>query len=309
MDDLVSRRAATDTALEFIVEYLGGAFDEDLQKKLLDRMLALPYAEPEWHDCDPTDKSTLPEPGSWAIWSDKEGHRIIARWKEDAIDHFFPDQRMFDFNLEDAIAWTEIPKRTKNTYDIDALKELPPAKPEPQWIPVTEGLPKKRDWYLGTFKEPDTGWINPIPFICDYVGKKTKATTKEGWILKECTDREECIDYYFNLECVAWMPLPMSYSERRQDDFPVSDACNPKDHWNPERTMRKTDIFIVYLKSGNMVQIEADKYFIDGIDLAFSRDNKTVAQFRYAEVEGWVKTDIDVFIQDQLERRKRGGYA
>jgi hypothetical protein len=47
MDDLVSRRAATDTALEFIVEYLGGAFDENLQKKLLDRMLELPSAEPE----------------------------------------------------------------------------------------------------------------------------------------------------------------------------------------------------------------------------------------------------------------------
>ena len=153
----------------------------------------------EWHDCDPTDKSTLPEPGSWAIWSDKEGHRIIARWKEDAIDHFFPDQRMFDFNLEDAVAWMEIPERTKNA------KELP------RWIPVTDGLPEKRDGYLGIFKDPDTGWINHTLFICDYVGKETKATTKEGWILKGCTDRDEHIDYYFNLECVAWRPLSEPY--------------------------------------------------------------------------------------------------
>ena len=80
---------------------------------------------------------------------------------------------------------------------------------EPRWIPVSEKLPNDRDWYLGIFKEPDTGWINPIPFICDYVGKETKATTKEFWILRGFTDRDvrDC-DYYFNLECVAWMPWP-----------------------------------------------------------------------------------------------------
>ena len=93
---------------------------------------------------------------------------------------------------------------TRDAFDM-AIKALT----EQQWIPVSERLPEKRDWYLGIFKEPDTGWINPIPFICDYLlGTKTKATTKEGWILKYCTDREEYIDYYFNLECVAWMPLP-----------------------------------------------------------------------------------------------------
>lgn len=78
-----------------------------------------------------------------------------------------------------------------------------------KWIPVSERLPEERDWYLGIFKEPDTGWINPIPFICDYLlGMKTEATTEDGWILKNCTDREKRIDYYFNLECVAWLPLP-----------------------------------------------------------------------------------------------------
>ena len=98
------------------------------------------------------------------------------------------------------------------------LNNLPTAQPEQRWIPCSERLPEERDWYLGIFKEPDTGWINPIPFICDYLlGTKTKATTKEGWILKGHTDREEYIDYYFNLECVAWMPLPEPYKGGEQD--------------------------------------------------------------------------------------------
>ena len=98
------------------------------------------------------------------------------------------------------------------------LNNLPSAQPEQRWIPCSERLPEERDWYLGIFKEPDTGWINPIPFICDYLlGTKTKATTKEGWILKGHTDREEYIDYYFNLECVAWMPLPEPYKGGEQD--------------------------------------------------------------------------------------------
>ena len=97
---------------------------------------------------------------------------------------------------------------------VDEISALPSAQPELKWIHVNERLPKERDWYLGIFKEPDTGWINPTPFICDYLlATKTKATTKEGWILKGHTDREEYIDYYFNLECVAWMSLPKPYKE------------------------------------------------------------------------------------------------
>lgn len=91
------------------------------------------------------------------------------------------------------------------------VKNMPPVTPAQRWTPVSEKLPNDRDWYLGIFKEPDTGWINPLPFICDYVGSETKATTKEYWILRGFTDMDGHIDYYFNLECVAWMPLPKPY--------------------------------------------------------------------------------------------------
>lgn len=82
-----------------------------------------------------------------------------------------------------------------------------------KWIETDKMLPKDRDWYLGIFQEPDTGWINPIPFICNYLlGVTTKATTKEGWIIKDCTDDiDEPSEYYANLHCVAWMPLPEPY--------------------------------------------------------------------------------------------------
>lgn len=93
------------------------------------------------------------------------------------------------------------------------VKKEPPVTPKQRWIPVSEKLPNDRDWYLGIFKEPDTGWVNLLPFICDYVGHETKATTKEHWILRGFTDIDEHIDYYFNLECVAWMPLPEPYKE------------------------------------------------------------------------------------------------
>ena len=85
------------------------------------------------------------------------------------------------------------------------------------WIPTKERLPEERDWYLGIFKEPDTGWINSLPFICDYVGCDTGATTKDFWILRGLTDREEYDNYYFGLECVAWQPLPDPYQESEDE--------------------------------------------------------------------------------------------
>ena len=50
----------------------------------------------------------LPEDGKWAIWCDKKGRIQKARFKMDAIDHFYPEPPVFQ--LEEAIAWVPLPK-------------------------------------------------------------------------------------------------------------------------------------------------------------------------------------------------------
>ena len=88
------------------------------------------------------------------------------------------------------------------------INSLPSVQVEQKWIPVKKELPKDRSWNLGIFRESDTGWVNPIPFVCDYVGRETPITTKDFWIIKE---HDGAIDYYRNLECIAWQPLPEFY--------------------------------------------------------------------------------------------------
>jgi hypothetical protein len=52
----------------------------------------------------------LPRDGSWNIFTD--GKNIsVERYKEDAIDHFFPNGRWFQ--LEDVIAWMPLPEPYK----------------------------------------------------------------------------------------------------------------------------------------------------------------------------------------------------
>lgn len=52
-------------------------------------------------------KTQLPKSGKWCIFTD--GKNIsVERYKEDAIDHFFPPGRWF--NLEDVVAWMPLPE-------------------------------------------------------------------------------------------------------------------------------------------------------------------------------------------------------
>ena len=83
------------------------------------------------------------------------------------------------------------------------------------WIPCSERLPEERDWCLAVFEEVDTGFIG-LPYIAEYLmGKHTIATTEDGWIIHNCTDREDVSsEYYKKLRCVAWQPLPEPFKER-----------------------------------------------------------------------------------------------
>ena len=46
MSDLIDRQDAIKTALEYFVEYLGGAFNENGQREIMARFQRLPSAEP-----------------------------------------------------------------------------------------------------------------------------------------------------------------------------------------------------------------------------------------------------------------------
>ena len=50
MSDIIDKQAAIETALEFFVEFLGGAFYENSQKELIARFQRLPSAQ-QWIPC------------------------------------------------------------------------------------------------------------------------------------------------------------------------------------------------------------------------------------------------------------------
>jgi hypothetical protein len=118
----------------------------------------------------------------------------------------------------DTISRTDTLERFKKLYFDDdtvircaelVLGGMPSVQPKAKWIRTSERVPDHREWYLGIFKETDTGWVNGIPFVCEYIGHDTKCTTKDFWVIMNGSDVEEPFgDYYRSLECVAWTELP-----------------------------------------------------------------------------------------------------
>lgn len=58
---------------------------------------------PRWIPCS----ERLPEDGKWCLFTDGE-NMCVERYKHDAIDHFFPNGRWFEF--DDAVAWMPLPE-------------------------------------------------------------------------------------------------------------------------------------------------------------------------------------------------------
>lgn len=79
-NDLISRQAAIETALTYLVEYCGAAFDEDMQRMLKDQLDSLPSAQPfeiqEILDYLDTKLHPIISPEHWNIYS--ELHDMIS---------------------------------------------------------------------------------------------------------------------------------------------------------------------------------------------------------------------------------------
>jgi len=89
------------------------------------------------------------------------------------------------------------------------LKELKQLREQIRWIPVSERLPKERDWYLAVFKESDTGF-QLIPRVADYIGRG-----ENKWQLMD--EDSLSSEYRDLLECIAWMPLPEPYKAESEE--------------------------------------------------------------------------------------------
>ena len=111
---------------------IGSGILEKVYKKIMDAPTI--ELEQRWIPVE----ERLPEAGSWAIWCSNKGIIQVARWKMDAIDHFFPDQGFFQ--LDDAVAWMPLPKpyREKNCQQEGMTFKLNHPLTEEQWDAITD---------------------------------------------------------------------------------------------------------------------------------------------------------------------------
>lgn len=79
------------------------------------------------------------------------------------------------------------------------------------WIPVSEKMPDKRDWFLAVFRELDTGY-QLIPRVAEFINRPDdEHATADGWRIIDFFEGPK--EYIKLLKCVAWMPLPEPYKE------------------------------------------------------------------------------------------------
>ena len=95
--------------------------------------------------------------------------------------------------------WIEHRIFVQNMSDIDrkTIMELPSAQPEPQWIPVSERLPKVRQWVLCQCRAGIIDVLRLTDDGCWY--RKSNEIYMSGFVL-------------------AWMPLPEPYKRGEQDE-------------------------------------------------------------------------------------------
>ena len=140
-------------------------------------------------------------------------HNLAEMYAKNMVDYGVDVTEAWQTAMQQSCALEKAYIRGRQ-YEVDRFNELR-KEYKGGWIPCSERLPEEIDWYLAVFEEVDTGFIG-LPYIADYLmGKHTIYTTEDGWIIHNCTDREEeSAEYYKNLRCVAWQPLPEPFKER-----------------------------------------------------------------------------------------------
>ena len=100
-----------------------------------------------------------------------------------------------------------------------AIFNLPPAQPEPQWIPVSERLPESGTYCLFTVFEHDSELeattIETVYGRFDDYGER-RYWSWEDEVGKCCIEGEEQLDGYHGEiieQVIAWMPLPTPYQK------------------------------------------------------------------------------------------------
>ncbi len=87
------------------------------------------------------------------------------------------------------------------------LEILPSARPEPQWIPVSERLPDEDNWLGGSGRQ----------FSENVLVSVLNSADEDAWVyVSQTIDGEWALELPRHCEIIAWMPLPEPYQAERR---------------------------------------------------------------------------------------------
>ena len=106
------------------------------------------------------------------------------------------------------------PKFEDDVTRVDDGKELPPAQPEPHWIPVSERMPEEHEW-IGTKKFGTT--ISDEVYVTFENEKGERFCRHLQFQNGELSryDQFHMNTWHDGSKPIAWMPLPEHYKGRR----------------------------------------------------------------------------------------------
>ena len=91
------------------------------------------------------------------------------------------------------------------------IEYLPPAQPEPHWIPVSERVPEDGERVLCTH----LGGLNPNRQVIEHIYQSGQFTL--GWEMDMNPSSPTFMQRYMG-KVVAWMPLPEPYGKEDVQD-------------------------------------------------------------------------------------------